>query len=130
MSYSRLFIGDANVARFWQASQLARPQLVGVPLRTAACLDTLATSLSEINDSLDYVIVSVATSLIIDEASEADVKGSCLNIFEAFIKHLTRAAKKSARVEVSLLLLTKFCRFEFQFLILNLFVFRFNSYRG
>ena len=102
MSYSRLIIGDANVARFWQASQLARPQLVGVPLKTAACLDTLASSLSEVNDTFDYVIVSVLTTLVLDEASSTDIRASCQNIFDASIKHLMSAAKKSQRVEASL----------------------------
>ena len=101
MSNSRLIIGDANVARFWQASQLARPQLAGVPLKTSACLDTLASALSEVNDTFDYVVVSVATSLVIDEASSADIGVSCRNVFDALVKHVTAAAKKSQRVEVS-----------------------------
>ena len=100
MSYSRLIIGDANVARFWQASQLARPQLVGVPLKTVSCLDTLASSLLEVNDSLDYVVLSVATSLVLDEASSVDVRASSRNVFDTMIKHVLSASKKSQRVEV------------------------------
>ena len=100
MSYSRLIIGDANVARFWQASQLARPQLVGVPMKTAACLDTLASSLADVTDALDYVIIAVATSLFLEEGSSSDVSGSSLNVFQELVRHVVATAKKSSRVEV------------------------------
>ena len=100
MSYQRLVIADANIGRSWQASQLARPQLVGVPLKNAACLDTLASSLMDVTDALDYVVISVATSLVLDEASSTDVRGSSFNVFETMVKHVMAAAKKSARVEV------------------------------
>ena len=101
MTYTRLIVGDSNVARFWQASQLARPQLVGVPLKTVSCLDTLAVALSDVNDSFDFVVVSVSTCLVLEEASSSDVKGSSSNVFEAMIKHVSAAAKKAPRAEVS-----------------------------
>ena len=100
MSYHRLVVGDVNVVRFWQAAQLARPQLVGVPLKTVGCVDTLSSALAEVNDALDYVVVSVATTLLLEEATSVDVRGSSLNVFESLVKHITAAAKKSSRVEV------------------------------
>ena len=33
MVYSQIIIGEAKVIRFWQASQFARPQLLGVELQ-------------------------------------------------------------------------------------------------
>ena len=100
MSYTRLIVGDANVAHFWQASQLARPQLVGVPLKTVSCLDTLASVLAEVHDSLDYVIVSVLTHLLTEEASATEVRGSCNQIIGDVARIVAAATKKSTRVEV------------------------------
>ena len=100
MAYSRLIIGDANVARFWQASQLARPQLVGLPLKTANCFDTLASSLSDVTDALDYVVISVLTSLLLDEVSASDVSTSSTNVLQSMVKHVEAAAKRSSKVEV------------------------------
>ena len=100
MTYSRLIIGDANVARFWQASQLARPQLVGVPLKTASCLDTFATSLSDVTDAIDYVVISVITSLLLDEVSSTDVANSSHNVFQSAFQHVEASAKRASRVEV------------------------------
>ena len=100
MSYSRLIIGDANVARFWQAAQLARPQLVGVPMRSVSCHDMLASAMEAITDELDYVLVSVLTSFLIEEGSSVDVRSTSFNVMESVVKSLQAAAKKSKRVEV------------------------------
>ena len=100
MSYTRLIVGDANVARFWQASQLARPQLVGTPLKTANCLDTLVSALSDVTDALDYVVVSVSTSLLLEEATSADVQVSSLNVLQSMMQHIEASAKRAQRVEV------------------------------
>ena len=69
MTYTRLLIGDSNVGRFWASAQTARPQLVGVPFKSATCLDTFSSALSDVTDALDFVMVSVLTGLLIDEGS-------------------------------------------------------------
>ena len=106
MTYQRLIVGDPNIVRVWQAAQLARPCLVGVPLRSAACLDTLRNGLEDITDELDYVIVSVLTSLVAEEASATDVRGSSANIMSDVMKIISSSAKKSSRVEVTFILVT------------------------
>ena len=100
MSLNRLVIGDANVSRFWAAAQLARPQLLGVTLRSASCLDTLAAALSDVTDNLDYVLVYMLSEFLIDEGSAADVVGSCSNIVSDVLKSLTSSARKSSNVQV------------------------------
>ena len=101
MGYNRLLIGDSGLARFWQATQAARPkELAGVPFRSASCLDTLTTGLSGVTDELDYVLVSVLTGLIVEEASAADVSGSSRNIIDDVLRVVSGTGKKSSRVEV------------------------------
>ena len=101
MSYQILIVGDANIVRFWEAAQLSRPQLVGVTLKPVSCMDTLASSLSDVNDGLDFVLVSVLTSLLVEEASATDVKGSSYNIIKDAYKLVLAAAKRAGRVEVN-----------------------------
>ena len=100
MTYSRLILGDSNIVRFWQAAQQARPQLVGVPLKPVSCHDTLTSALSSITDELDYVIVSVLTSFLIEEGSTVDCRKTCFNVIEMVVKGVSCAARKSKRVEV------------------------------
>ena len=100
MTYTRLIVGDPSIVRFWDAAQISRPQLVGVTLKPASCMDTLTASLSEVNDGLDFVVVSVITSLVLEEASAAEVYASSLNIINDSIKRIKAAAKKSSKVEV------------------------------
>ena len=100
MPYSMLIIADGNVTRFWDAAQLSRPQLAGVTLKPVSCLDTLASSLSEVNDGFDFAIISVLTSLLLEEASAADLKGSSLNICQDVVRRVSAAAKRSSKVEV------------------------------
>ena len=102
MGYRSLIVGDANVVRFWSASQIARPQLVGVPMKAVSCLDTLDSAMKEVSDELDYVIVSVLTGFIIDEATQGDVRESCVNIISLALKPILAAAKRAGRAEVSL----------------------------
>ena len=98
--YKRLILGDPAVVRVWQAAQLAKAQLVGVPLKPVSCLDTLTSGLSDVTDELDYVIVSVLTHLLTEEASATDVRVSCGEIISDVARVVTAAAKKSTRVEV------------------------------
>ena len=100
MTYRRLIIGDVNVGRFWQAAQSARPQLRDVQLRNTFCLDTLEASLDGVTDELDLVILSVLTSLIVDEGSAADVSGSTSNIIDQALRRVIGCARKSKRCEV------------------------------
>ena len=67
--YRRLLLGDANLVRFWQAAQSARPQLKDVPIKSASCLYTLESGLELVSDEFDYIIISMMTSVIIDDAS-------------------------------------------------------------
>ena len=104
MSYKVMIVADANVVRFWDAVQLARPQMVGVSLRPVSCLDTLSAALSDINDGIDYALVSVLTTLLLEEASASDVRASSYNIIRDVVKRVVACAKKSGRVEVYILL--------------------------
>ena len=100
MSYSRFIIGDAHLTRFWPECQLSRPQLVGVPFKSASCFDTLVSALSDVTDGYDYVLISVLSSMIIDEASPSDVTASSFAILRDAVKSIGSAAKKSSKVEV------------------------------
>ena len=100
MAYKIVLIADANVVRFWDEAQKARPQLLGVSLKPVSCLDTLSSALADVNDGHDLALVSVLTTLLIDEASASDVRGSCYNVIRDVIKRIIATAKKSKRVEV------------------------------
>ena len=100
MTYRRLIIGDPNIVRVWQAAQVSRPCLVGVPLKASSCLDTLNSGLADVNDELDYIIVSMLTSVLTEEGSSLDVCGSASNIISDAFKLISAAARKSSRVEV------------------------------
>ena len=90
------------MARFWQASQTARPQLLGVTLKPVSCLDTLSSALDSISDELDYSIVSVLTSFLIEEVSSDDVLGGARAVLESVVKRVCNAAGQHPRVEVCL----------------------------
>ena len=100
MTYSRLIIGDGNVVKFWSASQSARPQLVGVPLKSVVCMDTFDAALQEVSQELDYVLMSIVTGFLIEEGSALDVRGSCVNILEGVLAKVDRVAKRHENVEV------------------------------
>ena len=100
MTYRVLLLGDANVARFWEAAQVARPQLVGMTFKPVSCSDTFAASLQDVNDGFDYVLVSVLTSLLLEECLAAEIEGTSMNIIPDLVKQLCLAAKKSSKVEV------------------------------
>ena len=100
MPYQFIILGDSNVVRFWEAAQTARPQLLGVSLKPVNCIDTLASALSELNEGFDYALVSVLTSMLLEEASSADIKNSCGNIIRDVVRLISSAAIKSKRVEV------------------------------
>ena len=111
MTYRRLIIGDSGVARFWQASQTARPQLLGVVLKPVSCFDTLASALDSVCDEMDYAVISVLTGLLIEEGTSADVSGSCSSVLDAVVKRVCGAAGRSPRVEVKHLWIFALFRF-------------------
>ena len=100
MAYRRLLIGDANVVRFWQAAQVSRPQLNGVSLKAVSCLDTLDSALEGVSNELDYVIVSVVTSFLIEESSQTDISVSSFNVLQNIVKRVMSSAKRAQRVQV------------------------------
>ena len=101
MAYRRILVGDVNVGRFWQAMQGARPQLKDVPFRQAGCPDTLETALAHVSDEYDLAVVSMVTSVLIEECSAIDIKGSAVNCLEPIIKLIVAAAKRSAHCQVA-----------------------------
>ena len=101
MSISRLLIGDSSIVRYWPAAQLARPrELVGVAMKEASCLETLTSALSEVTDVLDFVLISMLSDFLIDEASASDVSGSCSNIIGDVLRAIEKAAQRSSKVQV------------------------------
>ena len=98
--YRRLFIGDANLVRFWLAAQSVRPQLKDVPIKTASCLYTLESGLELVSDEFDYVILSMVTSVVINDASAIDVRGSSQNALEPVFKRVIAVSRKSPHCQV------------------------------
>ena len=74
--------------------QSVRPELHEVSFRSASCLNTLFTALGVVSDQNDFVIVSEMTSLLMEEASSDEIKGSSLNVLEADAKDITSSAKR------------------------------------
>ena len=84
---SRLLIGDNNLTRFWPAFQFGRPGLAGATLITSTDLDTFDTALTQIEDK-DQVIVSVLTSILLDEINTTEIDVSSLNICSEVVSRL------------------------------------------
>ena len=68
---SRLLIGDNNLSKFWPAYQFSRPSLKLSTLVTATDLDALDSALTQVEEK-DQVIVSVLTSVLIDEVNQTE----------------------------------------------------------
>ena len=84
---SRLLIGDNNLSRFWPAYQVSRPALKSAMLVTATDLDALDHGLSQA-DEKNVIIVSVLTSILIDEVNQLEVASSAQNVCEQIITRL------------------------------------------
>ena len=84
---SRLLIGDNNLSRFWPAYQFSRPNLKHVVLLTATDFDTLDHALTQAEEK-EQVIVSVLTSLLLDEVNQLEVESSSLSICEEAVSRL------------------------------------------
>ena len=96
---SRLLIGDNNLSRFWAAYSFARPGLKSSTLVTATDLDTLDHALTQIEDK-DVVIVSVLTSILLDEVNVAEIDVSALNICSEVVSRLVGLCPQSPSCQV------------------------------
>ena len=84
---SRLLIGDNNLSKFWPAYQFSRPTLKLSTLITATDLDALDGALSQVEDK-NQVIVSVLTSILLDEINTTEIDVSSLNICSEVVSRL------------------------------------------
>ena len=84
---SRLLIGDNNLSRFWAAFQHSRPALKHSLLVTATDLDALDGALTQV-DEREQVIISVLTSMVMDEINQLDVENSAFSIFDQAVTRL------------------------------------------
>ena len=84
---SRLLIGDNNLSKFWPAFQFARPSLKHSVMVTATDLDGLDHALSQTEEK-EQVIVSVLTSIILEEINQDDISGSAFNVCEQAVSRL------------------------------------------
>ena len=86
---SRLLIGDNNLSRFWPAYQFSRQHLKGSLLVTATDFDTLDHALSQAEaDDRSQVIVSILTSVLLDEVNSLEVASSAHNVCNEVINRL------------------------------------------
>ena len=91
---SRLLIGDNNLSRFWAAYSFARPGLKDSSLLTATDLDTFDHALAQVEDK-GQVIISVLTSILIEEANSADVSLSASNVCNEAVSRLIGVCPQS-----------------------------------
>ena len=96
---SRLLIGDNNLTKFWPAQQFGRPNLKGSMLVTATDLDTLDHALTQV-DERDQVIISVFTSILIDEVNSLEVASSSYNICSEVVSRLAGMGPSSPSCQV------------------------------
>ena len=105
---TRLLIGDNNLSRFWPAYQFSRPSLKTSTLITSTDLDTLDHGLMQTEDR-ELVIVSVLTSLLLDEVNQSEVSCSAANVFDQVLTRLTGLCPRTPSCQVH------FCFFSFLF---------------
>ena len=105
---SFLLIGDNNLSRFWPAYQFSRPNLKHASLLTATDFDTLDHALTQAEEK-DQVIISVLTSLLIDEVNQLEVESSALNVCEQAVSRLVGFCPQSPSCQVSLSLFFSIC---------------------
>ena len=85
---SLLLIGDNNLSKFWPAYQFSRPNLKFATLSTATDLDTLDNALSQ-TDEKDQVIISVLTSILLEELNQHELASSVSNVFDQVLARLS-----------------------------------------
>ena len=96
---SRLLVGDNNLSRFWPAHQFARPNLQGSRLVTATDLDTLDHALTQVEDR-EQVIVSMLTSVLLDEVNTLEIASSSYNICSEVVTRLAGICPQSPSCQV------------------------------
>ena len=84
---SRLLIGDNNLSKFWPAYQFSKPAFKSSVLVTATDLDALDSALTQVEDR-DQVIVSVLTSILMEEVNQAEISSSAFNVCEQAVSRL------------------------------------------
>ena len=86
---ARLLVGDNNLTRFWAAFQVSRPALKHSRLVTATDLDALDSALSQTEtEDREQVIISVLTSILLDEVNQLEVENSAFAVFEQTVSRL------------------------------------------
>ena len=96
---ARLLIGDNNLSRFWASAQFARSSLKSSVLVTATDLDALDHALTKV-DERDQVIVSVLTSILMEEVNQDEVGPSAFNVCEAAVSRLVGVCPWSPSCQV------------------------------
>ena len=109
---SRLLIGDNNLSKFWPAYQFGKPALKSVLLVTATDFDTIDNALSQ-SDDKDQVIVSVLTTLLIEELNQLELTSSASNILDQLLSRLLGLCPRSPSCQV----LVVFSFFETEMLL-------------
>ena len=99
MMVSRLLIGDNNLTRYWPAYQFGRPALKGATLVTSTDLDMFDGALSQIEDK-DQVVISMLTSVLLDEVNTLEVASSSSNIFTELLSRLVGFCPQSPSCQV------------------------------
>ena len=96
---SRVLIGDNNLSRYWPAYQFSRPSLKFVTLLTATDFDTFDHALTQTEEK-EQVLVSVLTSLLIEEVNQLEVESSAFNICEQAVTRLVGICPRSPSCQV------------------------------
>ena len=97
---SRLLVGDNNLSRFWPAHQFSRPSLKDSVLVTATDLDTLEHALTQVEDR-DQVIVSMLTSVLLEEANSSEIGSSAYNVCSEVVSRVAGLCPRTPSCQVS-----------------------------
>ena len=95
----RMLIGDNNLSKFWAAYQFSRPGLKSALRVTATDFDTLDLALAQ-SEERGSVIVSVLTSLLLEEVNQLEVSSSAFNVCEQVVTRLMGICPRSPACQV------------------------------
>ena len=98
----RMLIGDNNLSKFWAAYQFSRPSLKSSALVTATDLDTFDHALTQ-TDEKDSVIVSILTSLLLEEINQLEVASSAFNVCDQVVTRLSGICPRNPSCQVCVL---------------------------
>ena len=104
---SRVLIGDNNLSRFWPAYQFSRPSLKSSTLITATDLDTLDHALTQV-DEKEQVILSVLTSVLLEEVNQQEISSSAFNVCDQAISRLLGLCPRSPSCQVCIVSVLSF----------------------